>query len=43
MGAFFPPSLPKAGSGVTVQYLGLPGNPSVSVRFEDDKTVAALR
>ena len=43
VGAFFPPSAPKAGSGITVQYVGLPGDPSVSVSFEDDTTVAAQR
>jgi 2-keto-4-pentenoate hydratase len=43
LGAFFPPSLPKAGLGVTVRYLGLPGDPSVSVSFEDDKAIAAQR
>ncbi len=43
VGAFFPPSVPKAGSAVTVQYMGLPGNPTVSVNFEEDKTIAAQR
>jgi 2-oxo-hept-3-ene-1,7-dioate hydratase len=43
VGAFFPPSAPKAGSSITVQYVGLPGDPSVSVSFEDEKTVAAQR
>ncbi len=43
VGAFFPPAAPKAGSGVKVQYVGLPGDPSVSVSFEDDKTLAAQR
>jgi 2-keto-4-pentenoate hydratase len=33
LGAFTPPLPPKAGLAVTVRYEGLPGNPSVSVRF----------
>jgi 2-keto-4-pentenoate hydratase len=33
VGAFFPPLAPKAGQSIKVQYFGLPGDPSVSVRF----------
>ncbi len=34
VGAFFPAGTPQAGRGVKVTYQGLPGDPSVSVRFE---------
>ena len=34
LGSFTPPMAPKAGTTVTVQYKGLPGNPAVSVRFK---------
>lgn len=34
LGGFGPPSTPKAGMRATVYYKGLPGDPSVSVRFE---------
>lgn len=34
LGSFTPPSFQKAGMTVTVTYEGLPGNPSVSVRFK---------
>ncbi|MDP1651999.1 MAG: hypothetical protein Q8L56_04675 [Rhodocyclaceae bacterium] len=34
LGSFTPPNFPKAGSVITVTYEGLPGNPSVSVRFK---------
>lgn len=34
LGAFTPPMPPKAGMTITVTYEGLPGNPSVSVRFK---------
>lgn len=34
LGSFTPPNFPKAGSTITVTYEGLPGNPSVSVRFK---------
>jgi 2-keto-4-pentenoate hydratase len=33
LGSFTPPLAPKAGTTVTVSYEGLPGNPTVSVRF----------
>jgi 2-keto-4-pentenoate hydratase len=33
LGSFTPPLAPKAGTTVTVRYEGLPGNPTVSVRF----------
>ena len=33
LGAFSPPLQPKPGLAVTVRYLGLPGEPSVGVRF----------
>jgi 2-keto-4-pentenoate hydratase len=33
LGAFSPPLRPKPGLAVTVRYLGLPGEPSVGVRF----------
>jgi 2-keto-4-pentenoate hydratase len=34
LGSFTPPNFQKAGMAVTVTYEGLPGNPSVSVRFK---------
>ena len=34
LGSFTPPNFQKAGMTVTVTYEGLPGNPSVSVRFK---------
>lgn len=34
LGAFTPPLPPKPGAVVTVRYEGLPGNPTVSVRFK---------
>jgi len=34
LGSFTPPNFPKPGMAVTVTYEGLPGNPSVSVRFK---------
>ncbi|MCF8150941.1 MAG: hypothetical protein K9J80_09370 [Sulfuritalea sp.] len=34
LGSFTPPMPPKAGSTITATYNGLPGNPSVSVRFK---------
>ena len=34
LGSFTPPMAPKAGMTVTVRYEGLPGNPTVSVRFK---------
>jgi 2-keto-4-pentenoate hydratase len=34
VGAFIPAGTPQAGRGVKVTYQGLPGDPSVSVRFE---------
>ena len=34
LGSFAPPNFQKAGMTVTVTYEGLPGNPSVSVRFK---------
>jgi 2-keto-4-pentenoate hydratase len=34
LGSFTAPMPPKAGTTVTVTYEGLPGNPSVSVRFK---------
>lgn len=34
LGSFTPPNFPKPGMVVTVTYEGLPGNPSVSVRFK---------
>jgi 2-keto-4-pentenoate hydratase len=34
VGAFFPAGTPQAGRGIKVTYQGLPGDPSVSVRFE---------
>lgn len=34
VGAFFPAGTPRAGRSVKVTYKGLPGDPSVSVRFE---------
>ena len=34
LGSFTPPNFPKPGMAVTVTYVGLPGNPSVSVRFK---------
>ena len=34
VGAFFPAGTPRAGRGVKVTYQGLPGDPTVSVRFE---------
>ena len=33
LGSFSPPMRPKPGLAVTVRYLGLPGEPTVSVRF----------
>ncbi|MBM3390651.1 MAG: hydratase [Betaproteobacteria bacterium] len=34
LGSFTPPNFQKAGMSVTVTYEGLPGNPTVSVRFK---------
>ncbi len=34
VGAFFPAGTPQAGRAIKVTYQGLPGDPSVSVRFE---------
>ena len=34
LGSFTPPNFQKAGMTITVTYEGLPGNPSVSVRFK---------
>jgi 2-keto-4-pentenoate hydratase len=34
LGSFTPPLTPRPGLAVTVRYEGLPGNPSVSVRFK---------
>lgn len=34
LGSFLPPQPPKAGTAVTVRYLGLPGDPTVSLRFK---------
>jgi 2-keto-4-pentenoate hydratase len=34
LGSFTPPNFQKAGMAITVTYEGLPGNPSVSVRFK---------
>jgi 2-keto-4-pentenoate hydratase len=34
VGAFFPAGTPQAGRSIKVTYQGLPGDPSVSVRFE---------
>ena len=34
VGAFFPAGIPQAGRSIKVTYQGLPGDPSVSVRFE---------
>lgn len=34
LGSFTPPNFHKAGMAITVTYEGLPGNPSVSVRFK---------
>ena len=34
LGSFTPPLIPRPGLAVTVRYEGLPGNPSVSVRFK---------
>lgn len=34
LGSFMPPGTPRAGGSVKVQYVGLPGDPSVSVRFK---------
>ena len=34
LGAFLPPSPVEAKTGLTVRYVGLPGDPSVRVRFE---------
>ena len=33
-GAFVPATEPKAGTRIKVQYVGLPGDPSVSVSFK---------
>jgi 2-keto-4-pentenoate hydratase len=34
LGTFLPLQLPKGGTTATVRYLGLPGDPSVSVNFK---------
>jgi 2-keto-4-pentenoate hydratase len=34
LGTFLPMQLPKAGTTATVRYVGLPGDPSVTVRFK---------
>jgi 2-oxo-hept-3-ene-1,7-dioate hydratase len=34
LGGFLPPAPTQAGTTITVRYLGLPGDPSVAVRFE---------
>jgi 2-oxo-hept-3-ene-1,7-dioate hydratase len=34
LGAFRPPSPPRQNSTITVRYVGLPGDPAVSVHFE---------
>lgn len=34
LGAFIPPAPPKPGTSMTVRYIGLPGNPSLTVHFD---------
>jgi 2-oxo-hept-3-ene-1,7-dioate hydratase len=34
LGGYIPPTPTQPGTEITVRYLGLPGDPSVSVRFE---------
>lgn len=34
LGGFFPPAPTKPGTAITVRYLGLPGDPAVTVQFE---------